>query len=155
MHLSSVIFTVLRVGFPHFSHFFDRKNVEFQSIVEKISARHKIYPHFHILSVENFFTRSRCSISVKHTNFTDGIISVRKSDFFRQIYRFYASLQSDNCNTVFTLTIDAQTARFNKGGCLQISRNCAPQSTRTLAVNNGEFVETRAKSLIDKSVKLD
>ena len=74
-----------------------------------------MYPHFHILNVENFFTRSRCSVSVKFTNFTSSIICIRKTDFFQQNNRFCALLQSYYRNAVLTLAIDTQTARFDKG----------------------------------------
>lgn len=69
-----------------------------------------MYPLFHILNVENFFTRLRCSVSVKYINFTDRIISLQTHHSESKNYRFSVSLECDDCYAVFTLAIDTETA---------------------------------------------
>lgn len=47
-----------------------------------------MYPLFHNLKVENFFTCPRCSVFVKHISFTKRIISLKNTAFHIKNNRF-------------------------------------------------------------------
>ena len=70
MVLSSTNFTTFSGVFHLFFTKTHKKEVHNPQIVEKSGAKHKMYPLFHILNVENFFVRISLKF-VKLMNFTN------------------------------------------------------------------------------------